>query len=102
LHTHPVRATPFPSTTLFRSGRLELLLIQVLPEAGFPPGPGRAFSLVGGEPLQRFDDRRALLRRGLRLDLEYHPFECHPFERTEADRKSTRLNSSHQIISYAV
>src|SRR5207244_9593045 len=40
---------------------------------------------------------------------EHHTFmcsECHDIERrlmfTKQDRKSTRLNSSHQIISYAV
>src|SRR5947208_12531754 len=27
---------------------------------------------------------------------------CHPFRFQHSDRKSTRLNSSHQIISYAV
>src|SRR5207244_13439273 len=31
-----------------------------------------------------------------------HAFICRTADRLEGDRKSTRLNSSHQIISYAV
>src|SRR5438552_9042360 len=69
----PPRSTLFPYTTLFRSG----------------------------------DDRalaQALRARGA------HVFEAEDVEQTrstcggaiESDRKSTRLNSSHQIISYAV
>src|SRR3712207_7782640 len=75
----PPRSTLFPYTTLFRSGG--------------PPAPGRpaeqAAGLPAGEDEQ--DDER---------DGE-HPDELVP-ARQRRDRKSTRLNSSHANISYAV
>src|SRR2546430_4343015 len=72
----PPRSTLFPYTTLFRSGlgRRWLFLIDT-PDLDLVP--------------QRFAPRRdALWRAGLELTL--------------LDRKSTRLNSSHSQISYAV
>src|SRR5436305_10075382 len=69
----PPRSTLFPYTTLFRSG--------VLVAVGVADGDdGLAHHQVGGRP-QRHRPRR---RVGL------------------GDRKSTRLNSSHVRISYAV
>src|SRR5258708_31835437 len=57
------------------------------------------------EPQRRGDqqDRGAgeeALRRGPDPLGEHHVLQAH--RRVEEDRKSTRLNSSHQIISYAV
>src|SRR3712207_9406293 len=85
----PPRSTLFPYTTLFRS------VLQ------------SARGLVGqaGEVLQCF-----ALRQMLRtVDLEYADHlvadtqrEEHPCEALRSDRKSTRLNSSHANISYAV
>src|SRR5258708_24157512 len=83
----PPRSTLFPYTTLFRSvlhpGRCALLvdhrvelLLQVLPEPGAVEDVGRA-----------------------RADAE---LEVAHLDADLLDRKSTRLNSSHQIISYAV
>src|SRR5258708_18540514 len=72
----PPRSTLFPYTTLFRSG------VQLC--AG-EPQQARGAGAVAAAALERLDDELAL----------------HLGER-EADRKSTRLNSSHQIISYAV
>src|SRR5258708_20129911 len=69
----PPRSTLFPYTTLFRSPRW-LKLLHAL--------------TVGEDTAQR-----AALWAGL---------EQAYAERSLADRKSTRLNSSHQIISYAV
>src|SRR2546428_7592088 len=68
----PPRSTLFPYTTLFRSGA------QVSRQQH-----GDLF-------WQRLPRRRRLYR--------FH--RCHPPERR--DRKSTRLNSSHDQISYAV
>src|SRR5258708_24435593 len=68
----PPRSTLFPYTTLFRSRQSSAAL-----------GPRQR---KGGAILPRPTQvTRRALRRGLR-----------------SDRKSTRLNSSHQIISYAV
>src|SRR5258707_5953987 len=74
----PPRSTLFPYTTLFRSG-----------DVGTREGPHgerspRALSRGDHDPPRRVapNARRA--------------------QRAEADRKSTRLNSSHANISYAV
>src|SRR2546421_4948605 len=78
----PPRSTLFPYTTLFRSHELEDLppATQRLLVGVFEAGQ---FTRLGGrEPL----GLRALLDAGLR----------------RGDRKSTRLNSSHDQISYAV
>src|SRR5258708_31842055 len=75
----PPRSTLFPSTTLFRS-RVALHQDHVGARVGGPDGrpePGRAAAHHQHVALGR-------ARGGHR------------------DRKSTRLNSSHQIISYAV
>src|SRR5690349_22988594 len=86
----PPRSTLFPYTTLFRSrsrpGR-----------AGDPGQP--AGELARPEP-DREDPgthRRRFHGRGLGGDLRLHGAAA-----AEADRKSTRLNSSHVEISYAV
>src|SRR3712207_8704250 len=74
----PPRSTLFPYTTLFRSGREEPARAHhPRGPARRPPTAGRG-GLAGGPPVA---DRPGLLR---------------------ADRKSTRLNSSHANISYAV
>src|SRR5438034_7098905 len=71
----PPRSTLFPYTTLFRSD------MAVLDMAGGVPRPNRCTSrALTGELQQRGEARRHLMR----------------------DRKSTRLNSSHTVISYAV
>src|SRR2546426_1844058 len=74
----PPRSTLFPYTTLFRS----LLAGVVRKVAGL-------------------GDRRVgeVLERGLHLDV---PLRRHVVRRRKQDRKSTRLNSSHLVISYAV
>src|SRR3989442_8468416 len=82
----PPRSTLFPYTTLFRSGGR-----AVNRQAGGADGMARSAS-PGGRSLNR---RPA--RHFVRSD---HAFlEASPKER---DRKSTRLNSSHVRISYAV
>src|SRR5437588_9429401 len=72
----PPRSTLFPYTTLFRSCNERSAR-----------SPHDAFSLRHADPpadsLRRFGDARSSLR---------------PLQ----DRKSTRLNSSHTVISYAV
>src|SRR3712207_8293601 len=84
----PPRSTLFPYTTLFRSRRL----------AEEPERPGRGQLLgeggverrLGGgveQPVRRRSDQ---------------PHPCGVGGADEIDRKSTRLNSSHANISYAV
>src|SRR5258708_18817837 len=73
----PPRSTLFPYTTLFRSDRND-------------PGGVRD----GGDPVRASRALERAERRPVGLHLQHH--------QEVSDRKSTRLNSSHQIISYAV
>src|SRR3712207_9199963 len=98
----PPRSTLFPYTTLFRSrdftlttfggsGSLlacRLMDILGLPRTLVPPNPGNvsAFGLLTVDV--RNDYVQTVVAKHVDLDL--------------ADRKSTRLNSSHANISYAV
>src|SRR3712207_7692346 len=76
----PPRSTLFPYTTLFRSD-----------------GAGVCVAVGGDEPeplvLRRRDEVELLARQFLLYEIVV---------RLEVDRKSTRLNSSHANISYAV
>src|SRR5260221_10688277 len=80
----PPRSTLFPYTTLFRSDR--------------PEGPADAGDCA----------REDRVRVGHRLLVALPVLHEHvrlphdPRPRDEQDRKSTRLNSSHTVISYAV
>src|SRR3989442_11724182 len=81
----PPRSTLFPYTTLFRSRLLA--------------GPAHHRLLLGVQ-LQRLQ-RELPPEARLLVSTEGHPRE--PGERQSGlDRKSTRLNSSHVRISYAV
>src|SRR5947208_11865635 len=79
----PPRSTLFPYTTLFRSS--------------FDARSGSSAALrlhaAHAERVHRHDAFDQLGQRGVRAQRAHEPIE---------DRKSTRLNSSHQIISYAV
>src|SRR2546430_9227794 len=77
----PPRSTLFPYTTLFRSlyvALLVLILTVFLPVALIVRAPIRKFISAIAEPVSI------------------------AFATTSSDRKSTRLNSSHSQISYAV
>src|SRR5258708_14820912 len=71
----PPRSTLFPYTTLFRSDIYDQYILNVLYDPRVQPGMDT-------------DEVRAVLPQIMPADRK--------------DRKSTRLNSSHQIISYAV
>src|SRR5258708_20152040 len=80
----PPRSTLFPYTTLFRSEvprDRERLIARPLVQA-----PGRGVARVAAGPDHRHP----------------HAARSQPAGGALGDRKSTRLNSSHQIISYAV
>src|SRR3712207_8338916 len=88
----PPRSTLFPYTTLFRSSAKKLLP-KVLP----------------GKPVIKHEYATVLIRRygfhGLayrHIELTYDLINDQDEGREHADRKSTRLNSSHANISYAV
>src|SRR2546427_6104565 len=78
----PPRSTLFPYTTLFRSGAVEITLTT----------PG-AIEAIGDLAADR-DLAACLVGAGTVLD---ESAACEVI-----DRKSTRLNSSHSQISYAV
>src|SRR5256885_12250896 len=77
----PPRSTLFPYTTLFRSASVP---------SGASTGRAEATELRDGDPLRY---RGLRCRRAVaNVNEQLH----------RADRKSTRLNSSHLVISYAV
>src|SRR2546422_7944613 len=84
----PPRSTLFPYTTLFRSDILPPTLshppnrLVAGPQGARGSRPRGGDRLSNGKPDHRFGDRRQ--------------------SRARRDRKSTRLNSSHGYISYAV
>src|SRR5256885_4722268 len=84
----PPRSTLFPYTTLFRSAARD--------EPG--DGAARAHRARAGRCGRR-RWRKALARLGQARD---DRTEFRGSARRLADRKSTRLNSSHLVISYAV
>src|SRR3989454_4195226 len=87
----PPRSTLFPYTTLFRSlsdhERLER--VSLVERRGRDAGP------VDG---RRLSWRHEEIHLGPLLAILLHP----EHDRQQRDRKSTRLNSSHLVISYAV
>src|SRR5258707_2877662 len=98
----PPRSTLFPYTTLFRSlfsmralPQLSRIEAQLMPFGGPVDTPLReqGFKLYTRQfmllDLQKNDEARTGASAGMRLD-------------RWKDRKSTRLNSSHANISYAV
>src|SRR2546428_7586265 len=87
----PPRSTLFPYTTLFRS--LLFLLATGLARADEPYARGRDYDLQHSKIALRFDlDQREVLG-----DVTHTLTILN-----DGDRKSTRLNSSHDQISYAV
>src|SRR2546430_10425395 len=91
----PPRSTLFPYTTLFRSRRgddpLEAAaaVVEVDSEDGLDPV----------SPAQGQKEQRPAQAREAGLDPESRRSAC---SSDATDRKSTRLNSSHSQISYAV
>src|SRR2546422_1427550 len=82
----PPRSTLFPYTTLFRSARDRA-------RGGARPSP---------PPLQGFPAHASLHSIAIPADGRQLSGATHAREIQLRDRKSTRLNSSHGYISYAV
>src|SRR5256885_15758720 len=91
----PPRSTLFPYTTLFRSGQADDFVgRQALALHGFGLAIGIASACVFIDVVaQVHGGIQVALARGMRVDVEVA---------RRVDRKSTRLNSSHLVISYAV
>src|SRR3712207_9179484 len=98
----PPRSTLFPYTTLFRSQLAVHPLRELARDGKAEAGAARAVG--GGE--EGLED----VRHGLRADAEARvgdlqgdmPVLARGRNHDGRDRKSTRLNSSHANISYAV
>src|SRR5258708_31663444 len=84
----PPRSTLFPYTTLFRSPNVDgqmRAMRMAIEDGGLAPGEIDYIN-AHGTATREGDPIEIARRRAVRVE----------------DRKSTRLNSSHQIISYAV
>src|SRR2546430_10233731 len=84
----PPRSTLFPYTTLFRSGEMRGINGGIVKPEREGPWPGNMLFYVLVDDLAAY--RRKIVDAGGVIHVE------------EQDRKSTRLNSSHSQISYAV
>src|SRR5256885_7868991 len=90
----PPRSTLFPYTTLFRSGWRSNVPGQIRTPLGWP--------IFASQPSEEdFPELDLLGLPDARQDglLDMLPLDLRGFV---SDRKSTRLNSSHLVISYAV
>src|SRR5690242_21390607 len=84
----PPSSTLFPYTTLFRSRRAGVVTHAGVARAAHAAPSARAYAAA------RHARRRAVSEHGRRMGLDRGG--------RGQDRKSTRLNSSHMSISYAV
>src|SRR3712207_6963421 len=92
----PPRSTLFPYTTLFRSHQLRVR------RDGRPAGADAAVDVADARDARHRDVHR-VARAVLDVDLAVEQVRRHLVGVAgRLDRKSTRLNSSHANISYAV
>src|SRR5437867_10667059 len=94
--TRPPTSTLFPYTTLFRSGTFELHLRRDL-KLDLPLAETESHVITMAFDPDLDDCVVIALRQMIALICARTGLT-----REEADRKSTRLNSSHRTISYAV
>src|SRR5258708_17664388 len=89
----PPRSTLFPYTTLFRSALQIIIRVRWTPENYFVAQKHSSMTRPDRCPIARRQHFAPALKKqkeGIATSVK------------NSDRKSTRLNSSHQIISYAV
>src|SRR5258708_21127243 len=91
----PPRSTLFPYTTLFRS------VYTAKPALGESVGAGGLWQVIVGGQALRQGELPPLLHVTSKIPLRISASRA-AAATARGDRKSTRLNSSHQIISYAV
>src|SRR3712207_8934199 len=92
----PPRSTLFPYTTLFRSMLGAGLLARNAVQRGLTSKPWVKTSLApGSKVVTEYYERAGLTEPLEQLGFNLVGYGC-------TDRKSTRLNSSHANISYAV
>src|SRR5690554_7162036 len=89
----PPRSTLFPYTTLFRSVYLILFLLLFLPMPIQKDAKAYFLRLLTHDLAVLHNQKTLVLKL-----VEWHPSSVF----VQLDRKSTRLNSSHVRISYAV
>src|SRR5207253_9617900 len=98
----PPRSTLFPYTTLFRSGVYdvgkEMVSIIAYSGPGAPAYP--TFPISKGLTGSVIREKATVVVADVRKDSRY--LTAYGSTLAEIDRKSTRLNSSHVAISYAV
>src|SRR5207244_13306335 len=96
MNSQPPRSTLFPYTTLFRSRNIagSLTALLTIRARLWEPFRRRVSSSIAMEP--RLSSLIQAAERGDQSAADAL------FSALYSDRKSTRLNSSHQIISYAV
>src|SRR3712207_9008599 len=90
----PPRSTLFPYTTLFRSRVTKLVTFGAFARV---EGPVEGLIHVSELSERRIQHPREVVQEG-----DIVPLKVLRVERDKQDRKSTRLNSSHANISYAV
>src|SRR5438309_6735818 len=96
----PPRSTLFPYTTLFRSmrdGVVNMENVERLVAADFSHSDGERQGIIGTRK-----DRGTTYRDFVEMDPRLGEIQPNRPGVAEEDRKSTRLNSSHSSISYAV
>src|SRR5690348_18152431 len=91
----PARPTLFPFTTLFRSHKTALVRRRIAP-------PQRDAARIGADHRKIGRRRRSLHRTAAASQRDAEAVMVLRRHGVAGDRKSTRLNSSHPSISYAV
>src|SRR5699024_12022330 len=94
----PLMPTLFPYTTLFRSQGVRL---YVLSDGGAGGGVGAIPNVDGGDQIGVAADKAVVPNGGAVLPVAVVVDQHRAAAKVE-DRKSTRLNSSHVSLSYAV